>query len=407
MRFSPPDPPPPPQLDQLYKLRQLGHLHHLLYPALLLPCPRRTSDGLSNCKAIHPPRPPFRRAKPLSFVGRPVIHLINQERPESARILGLPSLEEFRFCCHPALLLLLLCQPASRNPSADPTLDSRSAVLARLCSSLSLSCRIRSAAIEPDAPSPTPTNLPFPTAASPTSVAAGRQYLMTSLAASPSQSPQSFATSHSPTLSVSISRRSTSRSPSFAPRSRYPPSPRHAPSATSRSHNIVSPATASVPVVTTPLTGYKDSGTQYTPSGFPPTAQKHPRPVSEGSGKKALYVEMQDAAHPEPQKSERQADVDGNSAPTSAQLPVKEGELAFRTTPKNRSNSSLSSVVSTLPSTPKKTKSKQRAKAMPKEYMKCNALDLGAVVADMLVELIQINDEVLPKAGILTRFHSR
>jgi hypothetical protein len=156
------------------------------------------------------------------------------------------------------------------------------------------------------------------------------------------------------------------------------------------------------------VTGYKDSGTQYTPSGFPPTAQKHPRPISEGSGGKALDVEMQNASYPEPQKPERQADgVDGNSAPTSAQLPVKEGELAFRTAQKNRSNSSLSSVVSTLPSTPKKPKSKQRAKAMPKDYMKCNALDLGAVVADMLVELIQINDEVLPKAGILTRFHSR
>ena len=43
---------------------------------------------------------------------------------------------------------------------------------------------------------------------------------------------------------------------------------------------------------------------------------------------------------------------------------------------------------------------------MPKEYMKCNPTDLGVIIADMLLELIAINDEVPPK-GVLTRFHSR
>ena len=229
---------------------------------------------------------------------------------------------------------------------------------------------------------------------------------MTSLAASPSPS---FAVSRSPTFSVAISGRSASKSRSstaaFAPRSRHPPSPRLARSAATRSHHIVSPATASVPVATTPVTSYKDSGTQYTPCGYPPTAQKQPlRSLGEEGSKKALDVEMQDAPPPEPRQPTD--GVDGNSTPTSATLRVKE-ELALRPTDKNRSNTPLSGVVAALPLSPKQSRTRQIAKPLPKDYMNCNPLELGVVVADMLVELIQINDEVLPKAGILTRFHSR
>jgi hypothetical protein len=128
------------------------------------------------------------------------------------------------------------------------------------------------------------------------------------------------------------------------------------------------------------------------------------RSLGEEGSKKALDVEMQDAPPPEPRQPTD--GVDGNSAPTSATLRVKE-ELALRPTEKKRSNTPLSGVVAALPSSPKKSRARQIAKALPKDYMKCNALQLGVVVADMLVELIQINDEVLPKAGILTRFHSR
>jgi hypothetical protein len=160
--------------------------------------------------------------------------------------------------------------------------------------------------------------------------------------------------------------------------------------------------------VTPPSTSYKDSSTQYTPCGYPPTAHKHPtRAVGEEDGKRASGVEMQDASSAEPPQSERHSGrIDDTSAELSAGLRVKEG-LAFRPTEKDRSNTPLSSVVAALPSSPKESRTRQRAKSMPEDYMKCNPLELGVVVADMLVELIQINDEVLPKAGILTRFHSR
>ena len=58
-------------------------------------------------------------------------------------------------------------------------------------------------------------------------------------------------------------------------------------------------------------------------------------------------------------------------------------------------------------SPPKKQKSdNSKVKVMPKDYMNCNAMDLGVIIADMLLELITINDEV-PLKGVLTRFHSR
>jgi hypothetical protein len=126
--------------------------------------------------------------------------------------------------------------------------------------------------------------------------------------------------------------------------------------------------------------------------------------LGEEAGRKALDAEMQNARQPD----SHVGSVDGNSAPASAALKVKDEELALRPTESRCTTSSSSSGVGTsLQLSPKKSKTRQRATALPKAYMQCNVLNLGVVIADMLVELILINDEVLPKAGILTRFHSR
>lgn len=46
-------------------------------------------------------------------------------------------------------------------------------------------------------------------------------------------------------------------------------------------------------------------------------------------------------------------------------------------------------------------------KVMPLKYEDCNPKDLGALVSNMLMELIRINDQIPLRDGRLTRFHSR
>ncbi|KAF2454463.1 cyclin-domain-containing protein [Lineolata rhizophorae] len=47
-------------------------------------------------------------------------------------------------------------------------------------------------------------------------------------------------------------------------------------------------------------------------------------------------------------------------------------------------------------------------KAMPLRYEACDVKDLGVLIAEMLMELVRINDEAFPlRDGQLTRFHSR
>jgi len=46
-------------------------------------------------------------------------------------------------------------------------------------------------------------------------------------------------------------------------------------------------------------------------------------------------------------------------------------------------------------------------KYMSADYMKADVRDLGAVIADMLMELVRINDPLPFKNEQLTRFHSR
>jgi len=63
---------------------------------------------------------------------------------------------------------------------------------------------------------------------------------------------------------------------------------------------------------------------------------------------------------------------------------------------------------STTGSPTKRIKGETRAaKVMPAEYMKCDVRDLGVVIADMLMELVRINDPLPFKNEQLTRFHSR
>lgn len=46
-------------------------------------------------------------------------------------------------------------------------------------------------------------------------------------------------------------------------------------------------------------------------------------------------------------------------------------------------------------------------KMMPRPYELCNPKDLGVLIANMLLELIRLNDNIPLRDGKLTRFHSR
>lgn len=69
---------------------------------------------------------------------------------------------------------------------------------------------------------------------------------------------------------------------------------------------------------------------------------------------------------------------------------------------------STSVVVSSLPSSPKRSKPNQGPpKALPLKYELCDVEDMVILIANMLSELIETNDSIAMKSGQLTRFHSR
>lgn len=59
-------------------------------------------------------------------------------------------------------------------------------------------------------------------------------------------------------------------------------------------------------------------------------------------------------------------------------------------------------------SAPKRPRAEsEAAKIMPRAYADCNPKDLGVLIANMLMELIRLNDQIPLRDGRLTRFHSR
>ncbi|KAH7040509.1 cyclin-domain-containing protein [Microdochium trichocladiopsis] len=69
---------------------------------------------------------------------------------------------------------------------------------------------------------------------------------------------------------------------------------------------------------------------------------------------------------------------------------------------------STSVVVSSTPSSPKRSKPNQGPpKVLPLKYELCDVEDMVILIANMLGELIETNDSIAMKSGQLTRFHSR
>ena len=182
---------------------------------------------------------------------------------------------------------------------------------------------------------------------------------------------------------------------------------------------------------------YTNRGTQYSPTGLPPTADiKAPfrRPV--------LYPPPSINTSAIESQSKPQPTVQPQAAPPNTQsgalsttnpsvrpivaavsrsdpIPQEPDEPQVRVTPqsslqnaansgrRSHSNSADPDTVDSVAKKPKQSQDPASKKKMPADYSKCEPRDLASLISDMLLELIHFNDQIPLRDGHLTRFHSR
>lgn len=158
---------------------------------------------------------------------------------------------------------------------------------------------------------------------------------------------------------------------------------------------------------------YADAGTQYSPDGYPPTARNrltapelHNPELAAGSRKRKEGAEsgsprMTGTNHSGGTAASPPAEPDMREDPHAQQkLPERPAEQ--QSEPQEaRSTHGHSSA-------PKRPRAdSEAANIMPRAYETCNPKDLGVLIANMLMELIRLNDQIPLRDGRLTRFHSR
>lgn len=169
--------------------------------------------------------------------------------------------------------------------------------------------------------------------------------------------------------------------------------------------------------------GYVDAGTQYSPDGYPPTAGHK---LAAGAGKPpggdAVTTSLKRRKGSVTSESGSASDISSESMTASS---VADG-AASRVSAKLQTADSAAQTAATVtpaPSQPQLQEARsthghsaapKRArpepgslKVMPVKYETCNPKDLGVLIANMLSELIRINDHIPLRDGRLTRFHSR
>ncbi|EON61767.1 hypothetical protein W97_00983 [Coniosporium apollinis CBS 100218] len=217
------------------------------------------------------------------------------------------------------------------------------------------------------------------------------------------------SSSNSPTFSATSS-------PTFRTRSRH--------ASRSSSHHTQSPRTYQIfpdsrrpdapaapltappaaPTVSNPGRQTVDAGTQYTPQGYPPTAQ---RPIE-----RPIDIPRSEGTLPRSNSTTKRRAA---STTTTTDPPEPEVRQAPQTPSKNARASEPASASASAPvlqagqPSPQKRirPSSSAVKVMPVKYETCDVKDLGVLISDMLIELVRINDGFPLKDGQLTRFHSR
>jgi hypothetical protein len=150
-----------------------------------------------------------------------------------------------------------------------------------------------------------------------------------------------------------------------------------------------------------------DAGTQYTPPDYPPTAASSMSSASSAHGEATTTsIDTDDIIKTEEEALEW-ADPHSSrpSGPALGQDPQPRTPTGTLSGSAPLSNASGAS--SEILSPTKRARGEASAKVMPTDYMKCEVRDLGIVIADMLMELIRINDPLPVRNDQLTRYHSR
>ncbi|CAN9358389.1 unnamed protein product [Alternaria alternata] len=256
-----------------------------------------------------------------------------------------------------------------------------------------------------------------------------------------SQPPSPNTTFHTPShrpyhASRRTSASSSAHSPRFAvttvPSRRFdaPPTPKPAFSAPS-------PVPTFAPSPQGRKRSYADKGTQYSPSGFPPTYR--PQPSDNTSADNGADTIALDHDHEDQEAGSTSSSApaiapaqrgDTSAAPVVTEPPEPQVRVtpqpvtpAYNVQPQGRrmshesahseaepaAVSKESSTVLQVPASPAKRARPQEpdVKVMPLQYETCNVKDLGVLISDMLMELVRLNDGYPLRDGTLTRFHSR
>jgi hypothetical protein len=166
---------------------------------------------------------------------------------------------------------------------------------------------------------------------------------------------------------------------------------------------------------------YRDSATQYTPPGFPPTY--HPPPPSHPDANSSLVAPATvlpptsnaSAAQGETSAAESVTTEPPEPAlrvepqPVAPARSVRPAERTPKHVPRQDGQQDEPSATAKPPTSPAKRARPQdaNAKVMPLKYETCDVRDLGVLISDMLMELVRMNDGLPLRDGQLTRFHSR
>lgn len=168
-------------------------------------------------------------------------------------------------------------------------------------------------------------------------------------------------------------------------------------SPSSHSTRVSSPTTIKSPARLRQNPSYVHASTQYSPDGYPPTASHSVR--MHGHKRRLSTIERAEdtsvpAAHDSNQSSHNAATSEAIAAVTSHDpSPVIPAPSPVPAT--------------TVAAVSKRSKSTSNPKPMPEKYETCDPKDLGFLIANMLMELIRLNDDIPLRDGKLTRFHSR
>ncbi|CAK3976876.1 Nuc-1 negative regulatory preg [Lecanosticta acicola] len=179
--------------------------------------------------------------------------------------------------------------------------------------------------------------------------------------------------------------------------------------------------------------GYTSRGTQYSPDGLPPTADAtkvaaHARKTAAAAGSARKRKE---AAHSDESSEQQMSGADSAASGASHwQLQQQQQQQQQTSTAASRPQhppeaqprgdpARASAATGSADPEPQEARSTHGHFAAPKrskqgslqvmssKYENCNPKDLGVCIANMLMELIRINDRIPLRDGRLTRFHSR